>query len=88
MKHGSVHFSSYLTVFDKIGVDRTPSIPPRPPLQVVHVGLVSLRRTGDDRRLWSGTAATPVGREVEGVAFVFGEEALVALVALHGMQRR
>lgn len=87
VKHGSVYFPPHLTVFDKIGVDWTPAIPPGLPLQVVHIRLVGLRRAGDDRRLRSGPLTAPVDRQVDGVAVVFSQEALVALVALHGVER-
>lgn len=81
-------FPTHLTVFDKIGVDWTASVTPRPPLQVVHVRLMSLRRADDDRGLWSRTVTSSVRRQVDRVSLVLGQEALVALVALHGMKRR
>lgn len=80
-------FKPHLAVLDKIGVDGAPSVPARPPLQVVHVGLVSLRRADDDRRLRSGTVAASAGRRVGTVGFLLGQEELVALVALHAVER-
>lgn len=80
-------FFPHLTVFDKISVDWTPSITSCPPLQVVQIRLVSLWRADDDRRLRGGTVTTSIRRQVDRVAFVFGQEELVALVALHGVER-
>lgn len=79
---------THLTVFDKIGVDWTAPVTAGPPLQVIHIGLVSLRRAGDDRRLWSRTVTTPIRRQIDRVDVVFSRGGLVALVALHGVKRR
>lgn len=80
-------FFPHLTVFDKIGVDWTPCITSCPPLQVIHIRLMSLGRADDDRRLWNRTVSTPVSRQVDCVAFIFGQETLMALVALHWVER-
>lgn len=79
-----VFFSPHLTVFDKISNDWTASITPCPPLQIVYIRLVSLRRAGDDRCLWSRTVTAPISWQVDCVTRIF----IMALVALHGMERR
>lgn len=82
-----MYFLPHLTVFDKIGVDLTPSITPCPPLQVINIRFVSLRWADDDWGLRSRTVTTPISRQVDRVAFILGQEALVALIALHGVER-
>lgn len=78
---------TYLSVFDKIGIDWTASIAARPPLQVVHIRFVGLGRTKDDRCLWCGTIIAPISGLVDWVtqAIFLSQEMLKSLIALHGM---
>lgn len=77
----------HLAIFDKIGVDWTPPIAPRSPLQIVQIRLVSLWRADDDGGLGDGTVTSSVGWKVEHVAFILQQE-FVSLIALHGVERR
>lgn len=76
----------HLAIFDKIGIDWTPPIAPRSPLQIIQIRLVSLWRTDDDGGLGDGTVPSSDGWQVERVAFVLWQE-FVALIALHGVER-
>lgn len=83
-------FQTHLSVFNKVGIDGAASVAARSPLQVVHVRFVRLRRADDDGRLWRRPLVAPVGRGVGGVAgaVVVGQEVVVSLVALHGVERQ
>lgn len=76
---------AHLAIFDKIGVDRTPPIAPRSPLQIVQIRLVSLWGADDDGGLGDGTVTSSVGWLVERVAFILWQE-FVALITLHGVE--